>query len=148
MLLHSGLDTATRTDIVDKFDGRTELEEGEVQPRVIVSTTEIGGKGYTCVRAKHVFLMEPQFKESVEKQAYFRVRRYGQKSKIVYSCRVYCPDVDIENTIVKRQELKAWVEQQIMEARARLDAEKEGAGEINSVAVTKRNNDTPMYEDA
>ena len=148
MLLHAGLDTAIRTDIIDKFDGRTELEEGEVRPRVIVCTTEIGGKGFTCVRAKHVFLMEPDFKESVERQAYFRVRRYGQQSPIVYSCRAYCPDIDIENTIVKRQELMAWVEQQTMEARARLDAEKEEAREMNSVAVRKRNDDPPMFEDA
>ena len=85
MLIHSGLDTATRTDIIDKFDYRTDVEEGEARPRVLVSTTDIAGKGFTCVRAKHVWLMEPAFRERDEKQAYSRVRRYGQKAKVALS---------------------------------------------------------------
>jgi hypothetical protein len=134
VLIHSGLDTATRTDIIDKFDKRTQVEEGEARPRVLVSTTDIAGKGFTCVRAKHVWLMEPAFRERDEKQAYSRVRRYGQKAKVVYSWRACCPDIEIENSIMKRQQLLAWVEKQTMEARVTMNAEKKNQYDLDDYA--------------
>ena len=64
--------------------------------------------------------MEPAFRQREEKQAYYHVRRYGQKSKVVYWWRACCPDIAIEGSIMERQKLMAWVEEKTMEARASL----------------------------
>jgi len=124
VLIHAGLDISARTDIVDKFDGRAVIPEGERQPRILVGTVETLGKGFTCVRAQCVVLMEPGFVQCVEVQVYSRIRRIGQQAKTVYSYRICCPDITLEDNIMKRQSMMAWIEEQISKAQAEVRAAK------------------------
>ncbi len=65
--------------------------------------------------------MEPAFRQSDENQSYCRVRRIGQKAKRVYSYRAYCSAITIEDGIMRRQQMRAWVEEQTLKARANLE---------------------------
>ncbi|KAL9122651.1 MAG: hypothetical protein Q9187_000791 [Circinaria calcarea] len=76
-------------------------------PRFLVSTTEIMGKGVDLVRARYMVLIEPFWRAGVELQADFRVHRVGQPSNATETIKCMAEGNEIEPLILDKSKLRA-----------------------------------------
>ena len=95
-----------RYAIIDAFQ---QLEAGErtdknlTAPGLLISTTQIMATGFNCTRACRLVLIEPDFLEGLELQAFGRIRRFGQMNAETVSIRLITPNSSCENRIMHRQ---------------------------------------------
>ncbi|PGH17052.1 hypothetical protein AJ79_01436 [Helicocarpus griseus UAMH5409] len=112
-VISSMITSNQRDDIINAFETdqpyrMTPKDKDKLpSPDILVGTVELTSRGYTCVRARTLILLGPEWLEGYEDQAYGRIRRIGQKNDETFTYRLICPDIKVENAILNRQVLRA-----------------------------------------
>ncbi|EER22853.1 SNF2 family N-terminal domain containing protein [Coccidioides posadasii C735 delta SOWgp] len=106
--VYSSMSVEDRDTCINAFNRDLPLPGGETDasPGVLISTLEILGVGYTCVRAFRLILLSPSWLERDEAQGKARIRRYGQMNEATYTYRLVCRDVQVESNILDRQAMR------------------------------------------
>ncbi|OJD23002.1 hypothetical protein ACJ73_05649 [Blastomyces percursus] len=112
-VISSMITSNQRDDIINAFETdqpyrMTPKDKDKLpSPDILVGTVELTSRGYTCVRARTLILLGPEWLEGYEDQAYGRIRRIGPKNDETFTYRPICPDIKVENAILNRQVLRA-----------------------------------------
>ncbi|TAQ91345.1 hypothetical protein B7494_g362 [Chlorociboria aeruginascens] len=105
-IIYPGQKPPERTNIHDAF---TDKDDGNGQRtrkenyQFLLGPTSLIGQGLQLTRACHLVLFEPDSQHHLEKQAYARINRIGQKNPYSFSYRLVDGDHDAEFAILNRQ---------------------------------------------
>ncbi|KAJ7070210.1 P-loop containing nucleoside triphosphate hydrolase protein [Mycena amicta] len=102
-LYHGGITGTNREKIVERFS--VPLQQEPTSPRILLTSLHAGAFGLNLTVANHVFLMDPWWQPSIERQAIDRVNRLGQ-TKIVSVIRFVAKDT-VEQRVLRIQAEKA-----------------------------------------
>ena len=61
--------------------------------------------------------MKPDFVTKTEQQRFSRIQQIEQHNLTIYTYHLWCPDVKVENAIVKRQALRAEFKKMVFEVK-------------------------------
>ncbi len=105
--------TQNRKEIVDKF-------QNDPSVPILLMSLKAGGVGLNLTAADHVFLMDPWWNPSVEKQAMDRTHRIGQENPVIVH-RIVAKDT-VEDKILLLQKEKNSLSGAVLEGNAHLSA--------------------------
>ena len=89
-----------RQEIVGQFND-------DDDPMILVGTTRILGAGLTCTRSFRCILLEPDYKQSIEDQAFARVWRMGQANAAAFAYRLYTENLEMDSLSMNRQVMRS-----------------------------------------
>lgn len=106
-MLDGSVSAKKRMDMVDEFNNNP------ITPKVLLLSLQAGGVGLNLIGGNHLFLVDMHWNPALEKQAFDRVYRVGQK-KNVYVHKFIMLDT-VEEEILKLQEKKLSIADYIMD---------------------------------
>ena len=114
--LTGDLSQKERKKQIDQFENNAQIQS-------FLISIKAGGTGLNLTAADYVFILDPWWNPSIEKQAIARAHRIGQ-TKSVFAIKFITKD-SIEEKILKLQERKSKLAEEIMEGKGGLSFTKE-----------------------
>lgn len=108
-IVYPGMRARDRNAVIEAFTDAKDakgLRKQKANYQFLVGTTRLIGAGLQLTRACNVIMMEPDYEFFRELQGYARVHRIGQKNLESRSYRLIDAGSEIEQRIVKRQEVR------------------------------------------
>ncbi|KAJ7879598.1 SNF2 family N-terminal domain-containing protein [Mycena olivaceomarginata] len=119
LLYHGQISPDQRTANVDKFKTCSATDPGA--PRVMLLSLAAGALGLNLTVANNVFLMDPWWQPSIERQAIDRVNRMGQTKEASKSAMIRAALSDTKSASSAGQvDFQAWTQTQAPEKRRML----------------------------
>ena len=89
-----------RQDIIEQFND-------DDNSMILVETTRILGAGLTCTRSFRCILLEPDYKQSIEDQAFARVWRMRQANAAAFAYRLYTENLEMDSLFMNKQIMRS-----------------------------------------
>ncbi|XP_078490127.1 transcription termination factor 2-like [Ciona intestinalis] len=117
-VIDGSVNARKRMELVDNFN------KNPVKPKIMLISLQAGGVGLNLIGGNHLFLLDMHWNPALEKQAFDRIYRVGQKKEVFVHKFIMVETV--EEQILQLQERKLSIAKAVME----------GAGVENKVKLT------------